>query len=413
VLYNRWLVCSYTLVITVVEPLCALAQSDNLEDPFLDLRETSSSSVSTNSPLPLATTDLFGENFTFKRELLAQTSLYGTAQSSSPHLNEGNRWYTKESIGGEVQKKFSTTTRTVGALDIQGRFVRRDNFFAVTNDSEGMDREGWFFEYHNLYLDLYDIANPLLSEDLKGSATGHFNLRVGRYYLPFGLNLQSDTHGTLLQLSNERNFGYERDWYAGLFGSVNRSVNYDLYYMLGSGYEPSPRFGGGMIGSRLSLSNSVKNDIGLEGGVSALQGKRRSSPMLYESEYDLIDTKRVGADLRYNHLFLDGTLTESTELSQGSDDGTSVLTQLYQVDYLHRSRAWGSAAQYRSFAGERVATHGRGNSDTSIIGELTWFIRNDIESTNLHWIKLGIERQLEQMVGSRGTITTLQYYRYW
>jgi hypothetical protein len=31
-------------------------------------------------------------------------------------------------------------------------------------------------------------------------------------YLPFGLNLQTDTHATLQQLSNDRNFGFERDW---------------------------------------------------------------------------------------------------------------------------------------------------------------------------------------------------------
>ncbi|GAB1352664.1 hypothetical protein MASR1M12_13950 [Erysipelotrichia bacterium] len=49
--------------------------------------------------------------------------------------------------------------------------------------------------------------------------------------------MQTDTHATILQLSNDRNFGFERDWYAGFWGSVNRNLNYDLYYMLGSGYD--------------------------------------------------------------------------------------------------------------------------------------------------------------------------------
>ena len=54
---------------------------------------------------------------------------------------------------------------------------------------------------------------------------GRFNFRAGRFYVPFGLNLQTDTHGTVLQLSNEQNLGFERDWYTGFWGSSDTFAN--------------------------------------------------------------------------------------------------------------------------------------------------------------------------------------------
>jgi len=64
------------------------------------------------------------------------------------------------------------------------------------------------------------------------------------------------------------------------------------------------------------------------------------------------------------------------------------------------------ATQYRRF---REEGHG---ADASIIGELTWYFRNDVGNSNLHWIKLNVERQLERIQARPNTISTLQYYFY-
>ena len=186
---------------------------------------------------------LLGENFTFKKEIFSQVSY-------------GDEGYSRQSLGGEILKKFSTATATVAAVNGQFRLVRRDNPIEVMNDSEGMDREGWYAEYHNLYLDLYNVLNPLLSDEAKGANLGRFNFRAGHFYLPMGLNLQTDTHATVLQLSNDRNFGFDRDWYAGFWGGLNEYLNYDLYYLAGSGYHLSSKGQDGMIGARVSLADS-------------------------------------------------------------------------------------------------------------------------------------------------------------
>ena len=311
------------------------------------------------------------------------------------------------------------------------RLVRRDNFHEVLNDAEGRDRRGWFVEYHNLYLDLYDVLNPSLTDAGRSEHAGRFNFRIGRFYLPFGLNLQTDTHGTVLPLSNERNFGFERDWYAGLWGSINADLNYDCYYLLGSGYDVSFKGQSGLLGTRLSLSNKYFNEYGIESGLSFLSGQRISEHALERSPSiamragpdGFIDTLRYGGDLRWRQPIPTGSLTLTTELSAGDDQSEHVFTQLYQTDYLTLNRKFGLSGQYRQFkqnlqpapgaGGGGMSGGNGGKTDASLIGEVTWYFRNDLGNANLHWVKLNVERALERQRGGNDTLITLQYYRYW
>ena len=288
---------------------------------------------------------LFGEGFAFKKEIMAEVSQNAEA---------ANKWYFRNSIGFEALKKFSTATATVAAFDVQIRLVRRDGFHDVLNDAEGADRQGWFLEYHNLYWDFYNVFNPFLDDEARGKNAGRFNFRIGRFYPPFGLNLQTDTHGTLLQLSNERNFGFERDWYAGFWGSVNADLNYDLYYLLGSGYDVSFKGQSGLIGARLSLSSKYLNEYGVEGGLSFLGGQRISqdaqdtSPSVRAASSGheaIINTLRYGPDLRWRHPIPTGSIMLTAELSAGRDEHDNVFTQLYQADYLTVNRKFGASAQ--------------------------------------------------------------------
>ncbi|MSU33863.1 MAG: hypothetical protein EXS36_01910 [Pedosphaera sp.] len=198
------------------------------------------------------------DGFSFKKKIMLELSRSSVAADVPGAKAEG--LYPRNSFGFVILKKFSTDTATVAAFNLQMRLVRRDNFHEVLNDTEGADRRGWFLEYHNFYWDYYNVFNPLLGDESRGRTAGNFNFRVGRFYLPFGLNLQTDTHGTLLQLSIERNFGYERDWYAGFWGSINSDFNYDCYYLLSSGYDLSFKGQQGLIGNRISLSNKYLNE---------------------------------------------------------------------------------------------------------------------------------------------------------
>ena len=395
------------LVIELSPWLCSNLFSQTTGDPFTGMAAvTNRITVDEQSVLERFVHD----NFLFRKEIYSQLSWSREAPGSS-------NVYSRQSAGFESYKKFSTKTATVAAFDLQFRLVRRDHFLPVVNDMEGEDRDGFFAEVHNVYFDFYNVLNPFMSDQARGSNVGRFNFRAGRFYVPFGLNLQTDTHGTLLQLSNDRNFGFERDWCAGFWGSLTPDIDYNISYLLGSGYDISFDGQDGLLSGRLSLGSRYLNEFGMEGGISFMSGERifrhttmrTLSSMQERDEHETVDTIRGGLDGRYSHIVPGGTMSVSTELSAGSDEQADIFSQLYQVDYLNRSRKWGVATQYRRFWQDSESDP----ADSSLFGEFTWYFRNDIGNTTLHWVKLNVEDQIEQQEGARDVIVSVQYYRYW
>lgn len=379
--------CGGLILAVGLSVLAAAQQKSPSDDPFADV-----AAAPANRTDRAVRRGFFAENFGFRKEVMSQFT-----------WNEDYRGASRQSVGFEVLKKFSTATSTIASFNFQGRMVRRDGFNLVSNDMEGANRRGWFFEYHNFYADFYNVLNPVLGEAGKGRNSGRFNVRLGRFYLPFGLNLQTDTHGTVLQLSNERNFGFERDWYTGLWGSINKHINYDVYYMLGSGYDLSFKGQRGIAAGRISLGNRYSANYGLEGGVSVLGGERLSM----DATRRPIETRRAGVDARYRRAVPSGSLGLTSELSAGSDERRDVKIQLYQSEYLHASRRWGSAAQYRRY------TRALDGADASLAAEFTWFLRNDAGNSSLHWIKFNVERRIGRATHMRpATVAAIQYYIY-
>jgi hypothetical protein len=342
----------------------------------------------------------FSDNFGFRTEVMSQFDTAGDGQAAS-----------RQSLGFETLKKFSSDTATIASFDFQGRLVRRDGFNPVLDDMMGAVRPGWSFEYHNLYLDVYNVLHPFLNQKQRKRNVGRFNFRAGHFYVPFGLNLQTDTHGTVLQLSNERNFGFERDWYTGFWGSIGRHLNYDAYYMAGSGYDLKFKGQSGLGALRVSLSNKYSSEYGLEGGLSILDGQRLvpqgAGSGLYAA---VVATQRAGIDGRYRRPAPGGSLAFTSEISGGRDDRATVAMQLYQTEYLRASRRWGLSTQYRRF---RQAD---ASADASGIGEVAWYFKNDVSNSSVHSIRLNVGRQLERMalapVRAPATIITFQYYFY-
>jgi len=367
--------------------VCSAQQTNSQQDPFANINEK----PPLETPKATGLRSFFTDNFGFRKEWMSQFT-----------TDESGRGASRQSLGFEVLKKFSTSTATIASLNFQGRMVRRDGFNPVQNEMEGERRPGWFFEYHNAYLDLYNIFNPVFSASQRSRNVGRFNLRAGRFYVPFGLNLQTDTHGPVLQLSNDRNFGFERDWYTGLWGSLNKHLNYDAYYLLGSGYDLAFKGQRGLAAVRISLANKYSFQYGLEAGVSVLGGER-----LAMKDHTRIETRRTGIDARYRRPVPTGLFTLTHELSAGSDSRRSLTMQLHQADYLHASCRWGIATQYRRH-------HQSGlNPDASLLADLTWYFRNDIGNSNLHWLKLNVERRLERSQPlPPHTVVALQYYFY-
>src|SRR5205823_6472780 len=100
------------------------------------------------------------ENFGLRKELMSEFGAGDHAPAAS-----------RQSVGFETLKKFSSDTKTYAGLDFQGRLVRRDRYVGSMNDV-GMYRPGWTFEYHNAYADFYNILDPLLGEEKQNANVG-------------------------------------------------------------------------------------------------------------------------------------------------------------------------------------------------------------------------------------------------
>jgi hypothetical protein len=288
----------------------------------------------------------------------------------------------------------------VAAIDYQGRVVYRDHKLNTAADSMGMNAARWEYETHNAYAEFYNVLGE----------PGRLSIRAGRFYIPFGLNYLTDTHGTLLQLSNDRVFGTERDWQVVAYGEVTRLLAYSAGYVFGAGPDQALDGQAGMAVGRLGLGNTALFEHGLEGGLSVARGERLDPHVEQEGA---IRTWRAGADARKRFDTSLGPFTLAGEVAGGEDDAMSVWSGLAQAEWSHPGRRWGAALQYFRFALESDGEEHEDVVDERVSLVLTSYFRNDVGSAALHWIALGIEQQISVTDLDEETLLTLQYYKYW
>ncbi|HQF21301.1 MAG TPA: hypothetical protein PLT37_08690 [Kiritimatiellia bacterium] len=353
------------------------------DDPFADVRPQVAPAA-TEPAIPW-----WRDNWQVRREL------YGVVAGGWHDLDDTGRASVRLSAGFEVQKRLATATRTLGAVDYQGRVVYREHSLNATGDAMGMDAARWTYETHNAYFELYNVAGEL----------GRLNLRAGRFYVPFGLSWQTDTHGTLLQLANERVFGDSHDWQVTAYGNATELLDYQVGYVFGAG--PRQHWDGqsGMAVGRLGLNNTARNERGREGGISAAYGQRLDPAV----GAGVVDTWRVGVDARQRLDTGGGPITLTGEGAAGEDDQRAVWSGLLQADWLHPSRRWGAAAQYTYFT-RRAATPATQQSAALVA---TRYFRNEVGNTALHWLAVGVENRWAATDMPDDTLLLAQYYHYW
>ncbi|HXX92182.1 MAG TPA: hypothetical protein VEN81_01025, partial [Planctomycetota bacterium] len=116
--------------------VCALFGMAQENDPFKDLdSKKADSRPAPPAQAPSGWERFFEENFTLKFEIFSQFS-YDSAEPRGEETFAENT-YSRQSLGFEVLKKFSSATSTLGSVDLQARLVRRDHFIETIDDPEG------------------------------------------------------------------------------------------------------------------------------------------------------------------------------------------------------------------------------------------------------------------------------------
>ncbi len=394
------------LIITVVFSGLAGTGSAAESNPFADLEKPAAASITVAGAKPESGTS----SAAFTRYEMMSYFKYA-AEDARAHIFH-------QAVGIEYLKRFSDAYATRSSFNAQLQLVYEDHSGEVGLFSR-MHKNGIRTDLHNFYLDVFQALDTFMSSEARTANLGRYNFRIGRYYLPFGLNLQTDTHATLLQLSNEEHFGFERDWYAGFYGAVNDNLKYDLYWMLGSGHDAVNKQQDGLVGGRLSLAGKYLYERGLEGGIAIVSGERLG----HAGEETRIQTTRYGLDGRYTRAINDGTLKATFETAFGKDDEQDVRSVLGQFEFLDSARQNGLAMQYRHFRRSNAKdnmmmmgnmSHENG-SDASLFLEYTRYLHNDISGNRLEWVKFLLEKPTEtreMSKNARDLRLTVQYYSY-
>jgi len=174
----------------------------------------------------------------------------------------------------------------------------------------------WGIELHNAWLD-YKLG---LGK----------NLKIGHFSPAFGLEPNTDTHGTILQTLISDNIGFKKDWgisYKTFFG------DYDFIFasQLGSGMGIARKDNSGTLSLHISSSDTEN----FQYGFSLFYGQVLSSNskiLIPYSDFskNSVLKKRIGLDMEYNFK----SYTFKTELVAGKDNNKDVAGILGEIDYL-------------------------------------------------------------------------------
>lgn len=178
-------------------------------------------------------------------------------------------------VGLDLHKVISSATYDIGTLVFQPYIVKINN---VNNPSAVFD------DGNDTQL-TWRIANF----NYTALSQGKFNIKVGHLEIPFGLEYQIDTNGTLRQLT-AADRGIKTDWGLSLNG-ILANVEYEVALTRGSGQEikstGDPYVFSGRVGS-----NSTKN---FSTGVSWLVGE-------VLGKNGTVKHKKVAIDANYFYL---------------------------------------------------------------------------------------------------------------
>ena len=221
---------------------------------------------------------------------------------STRHVNslrgENSSW--QHVIGLDLHKVFQNEHGDIGTLLFQPYLVRLSNvknppFYFADGDDWELTWRMTNFNYTQL-------------------AQGKFNIRVGHFEVPFGLEQNIDTNGTLRQ-STFSNRGLKADWGASINGALENS-EYEIAITRGSGMEYSASHDPYLISSRLG-SPSNKNFVA---GLSGFYGEILNANGTTKQ-------KLLGVDIAY-YVYQWELLLETTGGETNDNAAMHFLTEL-------------------------------------------------------------------------------------
>lgn len=306
----------------------------------------------------------------------------------------------RNSLGVILFGTFSGPEGQIGDMNVQFRTAYYNDQFAY---GKKMGREytekldDVEVELHNAYLRLR-VLPPML------------NVRIGHFYVPYGIQPWIDTHGTLLQSPAMEFIGLDRDWGVSLEGQ-NDKLEYQLGLTRGSGMEYFGRDNNFALAGKLSTPR-IGEHLNDWLGLSFLVG-RIFDPMAVERlrrwDMDEKEEKFTGDVIKRWRTGIDGQKIIGParlrfEISGGKDAGEEdVLGEFFETKYaLGKDSRWSSYLQFENLTQD--ITHSRRDSNTTVRGGLSYSF-----SANYN-LQLVVSRDLNTVFGQEDTWVGLLFY---
>lgn len=241
--------------------------------------------------------------------------------SRANYSEEREEFFFNQFIGLDLHKVMSGPKNDLGTLTVQIYGTRIDNVEPTPPVFD--DDHDW------------ELIYRILNFNLTSLAEGKFNLRVGHFEIPFGLEYPLTTNGTFRQFLSPRNLGLKSDWGVSVNGVIS-NVDYEFALTRGSGNEyeddNTPYTTGGRVGVR-----DPRRQAGLSGYYAQL-------PV------------QVGTSERWR-LALDGQIYEGAfgllaESGYGETDGLGVSNHLIETNWVNPDETWLVYLQTRIFVQE-------------------------------------------------------------
>ena len=226
-----------------------------------------------------------------------------------------------ESFGFDLHKVFSSAKQgDIGTLILQGYFTKLNN----------VEKHPPFFHGENDLKFICRICNLNIALLDKGA----LNFRLGHYEIPFGLEYNLNTNGTLRQYSNGRDLGEKLDWGATANGKFSWG-GYEVSANRGSGVDWTGDYSTYSFSGRVERSFSYSSFIGFSTFYGYLALPKTSK---------YVDRTRIGLDAS-THL---GPFTFLGEMSVGKDSSTETFNVLVEADIHDKTEKFMAYIQFKN-----------------------------------------------------------------
>ncbi len=306
----------------------------------------------------------------------------------------------RNSAGFILFGTFSGPEGQIGDMNVQFRTTYYNDQFAYGKkmNREYTDRSDDFkVELHNAYLRLRALP-PML------------NVRIGHFYVPYGIQPWIDTHGTLLQSPAMEFSGLDRDWGVAIEGQ-NDKLEYQLGLTRGSGMEYFERDNNFALAGKLSTPR-IGQHLNDWLGISFLVG-RIFDPMAVERlrswDMDEKAEKFNGNIVKRWRTGIDGQKIIGParirfEISGGKDaKKEDILGEFFEVKYaLGKSSRWSTYAQIENLT--QAMNRSSRDSDTTARWGLSYSFSANY---NLQFV---VSRDINTVFGKEDTWIGILFY---